>query len=54
MNGREFRDALHEGWAEYGAVRCIGCDDAPVDLSDAETFAEAVETWNGHVREVHG
>lgn len=46
-------DVLEEGWAEFGTVRCEGCGNDEVDLSDAETFGEAVDIWNDHVREVH-
>lgn len=45
----EFREGFHE----YGEVRCEGCNDQPVDLSDAGDIHEALDIWNDHVEEEH-
>lgn len=53
----EGKKRLHAGWTTQGYVRCGRCAEsgrgARVDLSDAETFEEAKETWNAHLRDVH-
>jgi hypothetical protein len=55
--GKAERDAhaiIQEAFYEYGELRCEGCNNEPIDLSDAEDLQEAKAIWNEHVRSVHG
>ncbi|MFB6189671.1 MAG: hypothetical protein ABEI57_07280 [Halapricum sp.] len=56
MNAAE---RLRVSWTRFGFVRCGHCLDAGVtdpivDLSGATSVDEARETWNDHLRDVHG
>lgn len=44
-----FREAYHE----YGEVRCRACEDT-ISFDGDDSLEAAKETWNAHVREVHG
>lgn len=48
LGGGGLKDALREGFHEYGEVRCTGCGET-VDLSDADDLNEAAAVWNVHV-----
>lgn len=49
----EMKRRLKESYHEFGLIRCTGCNDAEVDLSDADDFEEACQIWNDHVQEHH-
>jgi hypothetical protein len=51
---RDAHAVIKEAFYEYGELRCEGCNNEPIDLSDAADLREAKAIWNEHVRSVHG
>lgn len=49
----EKRERMHEAYDVHGHIRCDACDGDKIDLSDADSFSEAVNTVNEHFVKEH-